>query len=189
MRRFPVSLVFIAASLFVTVSGEARCRAIGPADPRWSALDQQYATIERATFRKDPKLLFSVYAPDFEAHQFNGDVWKFSQSAAYSTAGFDQVTQNISLSNTIVSLSACGDDRLRATVLQQWSRRQRVLGQERLFQTTTVQDETWAKVRGSWLRKRVDNERPGAWLVDLKRIDPAKPYDPNASEYDPHQTR
>lgn len=189
MRGFRTLLLLVVTSLFLTAAGQGACRVVGPGDPRWKALDAQYATIERATFLKDAKLLFSVYAPDFEAHQFNGEVWKLSQSAAYSTAGFEQVTQNISLSNTIISLADCGEGRLLATVLQQWSRRQRVRGTERLFQTTTVQDETWAAVDGSWLRKRVDNERPGAWLVDLKRIDPAKPYDPNAPEYDPHGTK
>jgi hypothetical protein len=44
----------------------------------------------------------------FEAHQFNGDVWSFKQSASYSTAGFDQVKQNISISNTILNLEGCG---------------------------------------------------------------------------------
>ena len=176
-------MVPFAVSLFLA------CHSVSAADPAWAAIDRQYATIERATFTKDPKLLFSVYAPDFEAHQFNGQVWKFDQSAAYSTAGMEQVTQNISLSNTILTLSLCDANTAVATVLQQWSRRQRSRGQERLYQTTTVQDETWVRRNGTWLRKRVDNERPGAWLIDFKRVDPFKPYDPEAPEYDPHHVK
>src|ERR1051326_4921495 len=83
--------------LLMPLTARGACQAIAIGDPRWKAIDQQYATIERATFAKDPKLLFSVYAPDFEAHQFNGQVWKFSDSAAYSTAGLKVVKENISL--------------------------------------------------------------------------------------------
>lgn len=158
-----------AAVLLLPAAGASECRTVPKADARWDARDRQYAVIEAGTFRKDPKLLYSVYAPNFEAHQFNGEVWKFSQSAAYSTAGMGQVTENISLSNTILSLSACDRQTLAATVLQQWSRRQMSLGRVRLYQTTTVQDETWVFSKGRWLRERVDNEKPGAWLIDLNR--------------------
>lgn len=183
-------MILIAAAMFLLpFAGASECRPVPKTDARWEALDRQYATIEIGTFKKDPKLLFSVYSSDFEAHQFNGEVWKFNQSAAYSMAGMDQVKENISLSNTILSLSACGPRILVATVLQQWSRKQMSHGKERLYQTTTVQDETWVRSDGRWLRKRVDNERPGAWLIDLKRIDPFKPFDPDAPDYDPHKTK
>ena len=182
-------LLVVALLLATHSAAYAECRAVSPSDARWKAIDRQYATIEQATVSKNPKLLFSVYAPDFEAHQFNGQVWKFEQSAAYSKAAFEQVIQTISLSNMILTLSDCGHDTVVATVLQQWSRKQRSHAQERLFQTATVQDETWANVNGVWLRKRVDNERPAAWLVDLKRVDPSKPYNPDAPEYDPHNAK
>jgi hypothetical protein len=116
---------------------------------------------------------------------FNGEVWSFKQSATYSTAGFDQVKENLSISNTILDLMSCGARTLKATVLQQWSRRQLSAGQLRLYQTTTVQDETWTLIDGEWKRTLVDNERPGAWLVDLKRVDPMKEYDPAAPPFDP----
>ena len=60
------------------------------------------------------------------------------------------------------------------------------VGKLRLYQTTIVQDETWAFMEGEWKRKLVDNERPGAWLVDLKRIDPSKPYNPDELTFDSH---
>jgi hypothetical protein len=162
------------------------CSPLPKGDARWQQLDGQYARIERATVANNAKQLFAVYAPDFEAHQFNGDVWSFKQSASYSTAGFDQVKENISISNTILDLQGCGLAMLKATVLQQWTRRQMSLGKLRLYQTTTVQAETWVLMEGEWKRKLVENERPGAWLIDLKRIDPTKPYDPEAPPFDPH---
>ena len=182
--RFVLSLL-----LAMSASSVAKCRPLENADPLWSALDQRYKIIELATFQKDAKLLFSVYSPTFEAHQFNGQVWKFDQSAAYSTSAFGRVQTNLSMSNTILNLRLCGADTLMATVLQQWSRKQIVSGKERLFQTTTVQDETWVRIQDKWLRKLVENERPGAWLVDLKRIDPYRPFDPDAPEFDPHDTK
>ncbi len=181
----------VLAALFINVLllGHAHaevCSSLPKADVRWQQLDSQYARIERATVANNAKQLFAVYAPDFEAHQFNGEVWSFKQSASYSTAGFDQVKENISISNTILDLQSCGPATLKATVLQQWTRRQMSLGKLRLYQTTTVQAETWVLKEGEWKRKLVDNERPGAWLIDLKRIDPTKPYDPEAPPFDPH---
>lgn len=155
-------------------------------DARRQQLDGQYARMERATVANNAKQLFAVYAPDFEAHMANGEVWSFKQSASYSTAGFDQVKENISISNTFLDLQSCGPAVLKATVLQQWTRRQMSLGKVRLYQTTTVQDETWVLMDGEWKRKLVDNIRPGAWLIDLKRIDPTKDYDPEAPLFDPH---
>jgi hypothetical protein len=154
-------------------------------DLRWQQLDAQYARIERATVANDAKQLFAVYAPDFEAHMANGEVGSFKQSANYSTAGFDQVKENISISNTFLNLVSCATNTLKVTVLQQWSRRQMVDNKLRLFQTATVQDETWILMHGEWKRKLVDNIRPGAWLVDLKRVDPSK-HDIDAPAFDPH---
>jgi hypothetical protein len=179
--------ILVGLAVVCVVVTEARAEACAPVprgDTRWHQLRSQYIRIERATIANDAKQLFALYAPGFEAHMFNGQVWSFKQSAAYSTAGFDQVKENLSISNTIVDLISCGAT-LKATVLQQWSRRQLSAGQLRLFQTTTVQDETWAFIDGEWKRTLVDDERPGAWLVDLKRVDPMKAYDPAAPPFDP----
>jgi len=48
-------------------------------DPRWQQLDGQDARIERATVANNTQQLFAVYAPDFEAHMFNGEVWSFKR--------------------------------------------------------------------------------------------------------------
>jgi hypothetical protein len=181
--RIPVGLVIVC--VFATDAHAADCAPVSRGDARWHQLHNQYIRIERAMIANDGKQLFALYAPGFEAHQFNGVVWSFKQSATYSTAGFDQVKENLSISNTILDLMSCGATTLKATVLQQWSRRQLSAGQLRLFQTTTVQDETWGLIDGEWKRTLVDNERPGAWLVDLKRVDPMKAYDPAAPPFDP----
>jgi hypothetical protein len=48
-------------------------------DPRWQQLDGQYARIERATVANNAQQLFAVYAHDFEAHMFSGEVWSFKR--------------------------------------------------------------------------------------------------------------
>ena len=166
--------------------GQDTCSDVPKGDPRWQRIDGQYAQIERAMIAKDAKQLFAVYAPDFEVHTLNGEVSSFKQSAAYSTAAFDQVKEDLSISNTLLDLKACGPTALKVTVLQQWSRRQMSFGKLRLYQTVTVQDETWALMEGEWKRKLVENLRAGAWLVDFKRVDPTRPYDPDAPPFDPH---
>jgi hypothetical protein len=180
--------ILVGLVVLCVVATDARaddCAPVPRGDVRWHQLRGQYIRIERATIANDAKQLFALYAPGFEAHMFNGQVWSFKQSATYSTAGFDQVKENLSISNTILDLISCGATTVKATVLQQWSRRQLSEGQLRLFQTTTVQDETWTVIDGEWKRALVDNERPGAWLVDLKRVDPMKSYDPAAPPFDP----
>lgn len=188
MQRWP--LVRLVVLCVVATDAHAEdCTPVPRRDARWQQLQSQYIRIERATIANDAKQLFALYAPGFEAHMFNGEVWSFKQSSAYSTAGFDQVKENLSISNTILDLMSCGPMTVKATVLQQWSRRQLSAGQLRLFQTTTVQDETWALIDGEWKRTLVDDERPGAWLVDLKRVDPMKVYDPAAPPFDPDSLR
>jgi hypothetical protein len=155
-------------------------------DPRWQQIDAQYARIERAMIAKDAKQLFALYAPDFEVHTLDGKISSFGQSVAYSTAAFDQVKEDISISNTLLDMQACEPAMLKVTVLQQWSRRQMSHGKLRLYQTVTVQDETWVLRDGQWKRKLVEHLRPGAWLVDLQRVDPTKPYNPEAPPFDPH---
>lgn len=182
--RFALPLCILLLA-FAEAQGQTDCSAVAKSDPKWQQLDAQYARIERATVANDAKQLFAVYAPDFEAHMLNGEVWTLKQSAAYSTAGFDSVKENIAISNMLVDLRQCGASLLKVTVLQQWSRRQMAAGKLRLFQTATVQDETWVLTNGEWKRKLVDNIRPGVWLVDLKRVNPSKP-DLDGPAFDPH---
>jgi len=186
MKRWIVVILVASVCWPAPALAQSGCAAVPKGDGRWQRLDGQYAHIEHATFAKDAKEMFSVYAPDFEVHLLNGQVTHFKESANYVTSGFEQVKENISMSNMLLELSSCGASLLKVTVLQQWSRRQMSFGKLRLFQTATVQDETWVLLEGEWKRKLVDNIRPGAWLVDLKRVDPSKPYDPDAPPFEPH---
>ena len=66
-----IILIAAAAMLICPSARASECRTVPRDDARWKALDRRYAIIETGTFNRDPKLLFSVYSPDFEAHRFN----------------------------------------------------------------------------------------------------------------------
>jgi hypothetical protein len=79
------SRVFAVLFTCLLISGHAFAQACSPmpnGDPRWQQLDGQYARIERATVANNAQQLFAVYAPDFEAHMFNGEVWSFAREHA-----------------------------------------------------------------------------------------------------------
>ena len=107
-------------------------------------------------------------------------------SLNYSRAGFQQVESNINLSNTIESLDVHGDEAV-AVVHQRWSRMQMKAGKLRRVDTEAIQTETWVNTKDGWRLRHIGNVKPGAWYVDGKRIDPSKPYDPDAAEYKPEE--
>ena len=72
-----------------------------------------------------------------------------------------------------------------AVVHQRWSRMQMKAGKLRRIDTEAIQTETWVNTADGWKLKHIGDVKPGAWYVDGKRIDPSKPYDPNAPEYKP----
>jgi ketosteroid isomerase-like protein len=163
------------------------------ASPTWQAIGRQYSKLARAMQRKDLDALFALYAPSFEvrlpkeelATSTTGPVWNREQSLATQRARLAAVKESRLVSNTITRLLDCGD-RVTATVLQQWYRTQMVGNVPRNIETAAVQDEEWIKTAGGWKRGNINNVRPGAWVVDGKRIDPSKGYDPDAPPYEPY---
>jgi antitoxin component of MazEF toxin-antitoxin module len=148
------------------------------------ALEEQYAKIAEANKNKDLAALLALRAPDFSAKLPNGETWNYEQLAAYSRLAFEQVQSIISLSNTIETLTITGKEAV-AVVHQQWSRMQMKKGELRRVDTSAVQRETWVNAPDGWRLKLVDDVHPGAWFVDGKRVDPSKPYDPDAPPYHP----
>ena len=74
-----------------------------------------------------------------------------------------------------------------AQVLQEVTRYRELEGQRRKVDTSVKQRETWSKTAEGWKLKCVDSVRDQMRFVDGKRVDPTKPYDPNAPSYDPDQ--
>lgn len=148
------------------------------------ALEEQYAKIAEAQRNKDIDALRATRTSDFTVDMQNGEKWDLETSLNYSRAGFQQVESNINLSNTIESLDVHGDVAV-AIVHQRWSRMQMKAGKVRRVDTEAIQTETWVNTKDGWRLKHISEIKPGAWYVDGKRIDPSKPYDPNAPEFKP----
>jgi ketosteroid isomerase-like protein len=148
------------------------------------ALEEQYAKIAEAQRNKDIEALRATRTSDFTVDMQNGEKWDLETSLNYSRAGFKQVESNINLLNTIESLDVHGDVAV-AVVHQRWSRMQMKAGKLRRVDTEAIQTETWVNTKDGWRLKHIGEIKPGAWYVDGKRIDPSKPYDPNAPEFKP----
>ena len=151
------------------------------------ALEEQYAKIAEANKNKDLAALLALRTRDFSVKMPNGETWSYEQSAAYSKRAFEQVQSIISLSNTIETLTIT-DNEAAAVVHQQWSRMQMMKGKLRRVDTSAVQRETWVNTPDGWRLKLIDDIHPGVWVVDGKRVDPSKPYDPDAPPYSPDES-
>ena len=147
-------------------------------------LEMQYAKIAEANKNKNLEQLLSLRTSDFTAKMPNGETWNFEQSANYSRRAFEQVREILELSNTILSLEVKGDT-VAVVVQQKWRRMQMMKDKLRLVETGAIQRETWIKTPTGWRLKLIDEIRPGAWSVDGKRVDPSKPYDPDAPNFVP----
>ena len=148
------------------------------------ALEEMYAKMAEALRNKDIEALRATRTSDFSVDMPNGQKWDLETSLNYSRAGFQQVRTNISMSDTIESLDVHGDTAV-AVMHQRWSRMQMKAGQLRRVDTEAIQTETWVNTRDGWRLRHIGDIKPGAWYVDGKRIDPSKPYDPNAPEFKP----
>lgn len=148
------------------------------------ALEEQYVKIAEAQRNEDIEALRLIRTPDFTAVLPNGQTWNLETYLNYARAGFAQVESNVSISNTIDTIDLHGDEAV-AVVHQHWVRMQMKAGKMRRVDTSTIQTEAWMNTKDGWKLKRVSDVKPQAWYVDGKRIDPSKPYDPDAPEYKP----
>jgi hypothetical protein len=147
-------------------------------------LERQYSRIAAAYFRGQPDSVLALRTSDFSSIAPNGEIWSTDRTKAYTRASFEQVERTLRLSFAIRELTVRGDT-AAAEIHQQWGRLQRKAGQLRIVDTSADQRETWIRTPSGWLLHLVDDVRPGAWIVDGKRIDPSKPYDPAAPAYRP----
>ena len=151
------------------------------------ALEGQYAKIAEANKNKDLAALLAIRTPDFSAQFPDGQIRNSKEMAGYSRVLFEQMQPPITVSNTIETLTVRGNEAI-AVVHQRFSRMQVKAGQLRKVETEARQRETWVLTQEGWKLKFVDDVHPGAWYVDGKRVDPSKPYDPNAPSYNPDNT-
>jgi hypothetical protein len=148
------------------------------------ALEAQYAKMAEAYQHDSPDTVLELRAPDFSVQMPNGERWDAERSAAYVKAGFEQVKQTLELSFDIGDIDVQGD-LAAATIHQHWSRMQMKQGQLRRVDTSACQRETWINTAEGWRLRLIDRIEPLVWSVDGKRVDPGKPYDPEAPAFVP----
>lgn len=151
--------------------------------PVRAALNARYAELADAYRRHDMDAVMAMRAPDFFAVQASGARWDRSAVEAYTRAAFAQVETTLVMTNDLDVIDVHGDT-ADAAVAQHWVRRQQKAGAARLVDTRARQHETWVRKGSSWMLWRVDRVQPGEWIVDGKRIDPSKRYDPDAKPFE-----
>ena len=148
------------------------------------ALEAQYEKIMQANLHQDLQGIMDLRTPGFQAHMPNGETWDFERSKEYTQRAFEQVKQNLNLRFVINEIDV-HEGSAAAEIEQHWSRIQIKGGQLRRVDTSALQRETWVKTPQGWKLDSIDHIRPGAWYLDGKRIDPSRPYAPNAPPYVP----
>lgn len=184
MKTFAfVLLVALAA----TGSGAIGSKTIGAkikdkSKPVRAVLTARYAELANAWRRRDPAAVLALRTTDFVAIQVSGEAWDAEAGARYTRAAIAQVESTLTLTFDLGTIEVQGDS-ADAAVAQHWVRRQMKAGQSRLVDTRARQHETWVRRGDTWFLARVDRVRPGVWIVDGKRVDPSKPYDPSAPPF------
>ena len=149
-------------------------------------LEAQYTKLSEAHDRKDLKAIAGLKTQDFHAIFPDGKVGDVRTMEQY-TKQFTEMNQPpFNVRNTIQKMTV-SENRLIAVceVFQEASRTRELAGKVRRVDTSVVQRETWSKTADGWKLKSVDNVRDQKRFVDGKRVDPTKPFDPNAAPYDP----
>ena len=151
--------------------------------PVRAALTARYAELADAWRRRDPAAVLALRDPGFVAIPATGEAWDAAAGERYTRAAFAQVETTLVLTFDLGTIDLRGDT-ADVEVAQHWVRRQQKAGRSRRVDTRARQHECWIRRAGAWWLARVDRVRPGAWIVDGKRVDPSKPYDPAAPPYE-----
>jgi hypothetical protein len=148
------------------------------------ALEAQYVKLAESIKNRDFAAFQALRTPDFSTRGLKNEPQTSEQMAARAKSMLESIQQLIDVSFTIGTINLRGDEAI-TTIRQRFSRMQNVGGELRKVDTSVTQDETWVQTQEGWKLKFVENERDLMWFVDGKRVEPGKPYDPNAPPYDP----
>jgi len=181
------AIVFCFAWMLAVV-GATAASAQSDAEVR-RELDIQYKKLAEAHDRKDLKAIAGLKTSDFHAIFPDGKVGDVQTMAQYTKQFIETNKPPYNVRNTIQALIV-SENRLIAVaeVFQEVSRTRELAGKVRKVDTNVVQRETWSKTAEGWKLKSVDNVRDQRRFVDGKRVDPTKPYDPDAAPYEPPAT-
>jgi hypothetical protein len=166
MRAATVLALSVILAGFAVYADEAAVRA---------ELDVQYKKLAEAHDRRDIAAILALKTPDFHSIFPDGKVGDSQSTEEYSRRFLANQKLTVSENERIAV----------AEVSQEISRHRELAGQRRKVDTSVLQRETWAKTAQGWKLKCVDNVHDQKSFVDGKRVDPTKPYDPDAPPYEP----
>lgn len=152
-------------------------------------LDARYKRLAEAHDRKDLNAIAKLKTADFHAIFPDGKVGDVKTMQEYTRQFLEVNKPPYNVRNTIEKV-AVSENRLIAVVevLQEVSRTRELAGKLRKVDTSARQRETWSRTPEGWKLKVVDRVRDQRRYVDGKRVDPTKPYDPDAAPFEPDST-
>jgi uncharacterized protein DUF4440 len=152
-------------------------------------LEAQYQRLAEAHTKKDLKAIVGLKTADFHAIFPDGRVGDSKLMEQYSKQFLESNQPPYNIRVTIQKLTVSENKLIAvAEVFQEVTRYRELEGRRRRVDTSVIQRETWAKTSDGWKLKSVDSVRDQKRFVDGKRVDPSKPYDPNAPPYNPEKT-
>lgn len=184
MRVIATMIVTLGMALFLSAqctNDELRLETVR------RQLTERYSSIETANKNKDVTALLALRAPNCSANGPGGTRSNCVDMDNYTKQLIAEIGTVASLTNTILALRV-EDDTAVATVAQHFVRTQTKLGKLRNIDTSAFQDETWLRTPEGWKLQFVANVHGRRWYIDGKRIDPHKPFDPDAPPYNPSIT-
>ena len=153
-------------------------------------LNAQYERLAAAHDRKDLAAIVGMKTADFHSIFPDGKVGDATTMAEYSRQFLEGNQPPYNIRVTIQTLSVSEHELIAvAEVFQEATRFRELAGKRRKVDTSVLQRETWAKTSAGWRLKSVDHVRDQKRFVDGKRVDPTKPYDPDAPPFEPDSTK
>jgi ketosteroid isomerase-like protein len=149
-------------------------------------LEAQYQKLAEAHERRDLKAILALKTADFHSLLPDGKVADSKMMEENSRQFLENNQPPITTRFTIQKLVVSPNKLIAvAEVLQEVTRYRDLANKRRKVDTSVVQRETWTKTADGWKLKLVDNVRDQKRLVDGKRVDPTKPYNPEDPPFDP----
>ena len=149
-------------------------------------LESQYAKLAAANARKDIAAIMALKSDTFYTIGPHGELNDRLTMESYSRRFLEPLLPPIDIRQTILDLKVSEHELVAlVTVHQEVSRFRELAGKRRKIETSVMQRETWVKSGGEWKLQFVGDERDQKTVVDGKRVDPSKPYDPEAPPFVP----
>jgi len=184
LRATAVALCILGTAA-LALAGDGTPKHKDKSKPVRHALEQAYAQLEAAIEKNDAEAILAFRHPDFGAIDAEGRTLSAEDMRNRTYQMVSAIRPPIDAGFSLGIIEVNGDDEAVATVRQSFSRMQRMGDKLRKVDTSVTQDETWVRTPEGWRLRFVQHVRDMQWYVDGKRVEPGKPYDPDAPAYAP----